>query len=288
MDSPPVTLTPPNKNPIIPTLVGRRFNIILKIGQGSFGEIYKGVNTATSEDVAIKLEVQGSKHPQLVREAKIYKTLQGIIGIPSLKWDGIDSTYNVMVIELLGKSLENLLNVCSRRFTMKTVLMLADQLLSRLEILHAKCYIHRDIKPDNFLMGRGARKNTLYIIDFGLSKVYMDPRTRRHVPYKEGKNLTGTARYASVGAHLGQESSRKDDLQSLGYMLIYFLRGTLPWQGIKATNKKEKYLLIMEKKRSTSIEVLCKGFPSEFRAYFDHVKSLRFEDKVIIYYLFLV
>jgi casein kinase 1/casein kinase I family protein HRR25 len=264
---------------MIPTSIGKKYTVNLKIGSGSFGDIYKGTNNVTGEEVAIKLEDLSSKHLQLVRETKIYKTLQGIVGIPAVKWDGVEGGYNAMVLDLLGKSLEDLLNDCGRKFSLKTVLMLADQLLCRLEILHTKSYIHRDIKPDNFLIGRNNRKHLVYVIDFGLSKLYQDPRTGRHIPFREGKSLTGTARYASCNAHMGIESSRRDDVESLGYMLVYFLRGKLPWQGVKAQNKKHKYQKIMEKKVSTSIEVLCKGFPSELRAFFDHVRALRFEDK---------
>ena len=125
------------------------------------------------------------------------------VGLPSVRWFGIEGDYNVMVIDLLGKSLEDLFNDCGRRFNLKTVLILADQLLCRLEIIHTKCYIHRDIKPDNFLMGRGQHKHMAYVIDFGLAKLYRDPRTHRHVTYREGKNLTGTARYASINTHMG-------------------------------------------------------------------------------------
>jgi serine/threonine protein kinase len=202
-----------------------------------------------------------------------------LVGIPGVRWYGVEGDYNVMVIDLLGKSLEDYFNDCGRRFNLKTVLMLADQLLCRLEICHTKCYIHRDIKPDNFLMGRASRRHMVYIIDFGLAKLYRDPRTHRHIPYREGKNLTGTARYASINTHMGIEQSRRDDLESLGYVLMYFLRGSLPWQGLKANTKKQKYERILERKISTSTEMLCKGFPAEFRSYFEHVRSLRFDDR---------
>jgi casein kinase 1/casein kinase I family protein HRR25 len=201
------------------------------------------------------------------------------VGIPGVRWYGVEGDYNVMVIDLLGKSLEDLFNDTGRRFGLKTVLMLADMLLCRLEICHTKCYIHRDIKPDNFLMGRGSRGHMVYIIDFGLAKVFRDPRTHRHIPYREGKNLTGTARYASINTHMGIEQSRRDDLESLGYVMMYFLRGSLPWQGLKAYTKKQKYEKILERKISTSTEMLCKGFPAEFRSYFEHVRSLRFDDR---------
>lgn len=184
-----------------------------------------------------------------------------------------------MVIDLLGKSLEDLFNDTGRRFSLKTVLMLADQLLCRLEIIHTKCYIHRDIKPDNFLVGRGSRRHMVYVIDFGLAKLFRDPRNHRHIPYREGKNLTGTARYASINTHMGIEQARRDDMESLGYVLMYFLRGSLPWQGLKANTKTQKYERILERKISTSTEMLCRGFPAEFRSYFEHVRSLRFDDR---------
>ena len=180
-----------------------------------------------------------------------------------MRWYGVEGDYNVMVVDLLGKSLEDLFNDCGRRFNLKTVLILADQLICRMEIIHTKCYIHRDIKPDNFLMGRGTKRHMAFVIDFGLSKLFRDPRTLKHVPYKEGKNLTGTARYASINTHMGIEQSRRDDLESLGYVFMYFLRGSLPWQGLKGNTKKQKYDKILEKKIATSIEVLCKNFPGQ-------------------------
>ncbi|KAH9535142.1 hypothetical protein CY35_17G038000 [Sphagnum magellanicum] len=157
--------------------------------------------------------------------------------------------------------------------------------INRVEYVHTKSFLHRDIKPENFLMGLGRRANQVYIIDFGLAKKYRDPTTHQHIIYRENKNLTGTARYASINTHLGIEQSRRDDLESLGYVLMYFLRGSLPWQGLKAGTKKQKYEKISEKKMATSIEYLCKAYPSEFASYFHYCRSLRFDDKPDYSYL---
>mmetsp|Transcript_45208 Transcript_45208/g.57894 ORF Transcript_45208/g.57894 Transcript_45208/m.57894 type:complete len:405 (+) Transcript_45208:32-1246(+) len=265
--------------------VGKKYRLGRKIGSGSFGDIYLGTNMTTGEEVAIKLESVKTKHPQLLYESKIYRILHGGLGIPNVRWYGVEGDYNVMVLDLLGPSLEDLFNYCGRRFKLKTVLMVADQLLSRLEFVHTKSFIHRDVKPDNFLIGLGKRQNVVHIIDFGLAKKYRDPRSHQHIPYRENKNLTGTARYASINTHIGIEQSRRDDLESLGYVLKYFIRGSLPWQGLKANTKKQKYERIMDRKMSTSTEQLCKGYPSEFRSYFEYCRSLRFEDRPDYAYL---
>ncbi|KAJ4953568.1 hypothetical protein NE237_030400 [Protea cynaroides] len=265
--------------------VGNKFRLGRKIGSGSFGEIFLGTNIQTNEEVAIKLENVKTKHPQLLYESKLYRILQGGTGIPNVKWFGVEGDYNVLVMDLLGPSLEDLFNFCTRKLSLKSVLMLADQMINRVEFVHAKSFLHRDIKPDNFLMGLGRRANQVYIIDFGLAKKYRDTSTHQHIPYRENKNLTGTARYASMNTHLGIEQSRRDDLESLGYVLMYFLRGTLPWQGLKAGTKKQKYEKISERKVSTSIEQLCRGFPTEFASYFHYCRSLRFDDKPDYAYL---
>ncbi|GAX74642.1 hypothetical protein CEUSTIGMA_g2090.t1 [Chlamydomonas eustigma] len=265
--------------------IASRYRLGRKIGGGSFGDIYLGTNIQTGEEVAIKLESVKTRHPQLMYESKLYKILQGGVGIPNVRWYGVEGDYNVMVIDLLGPSLEDLFNFCNRKFSLKTVLMLADQLLSRVEFLHSRSFIHRDIKPDNFLMGLAKKANQVHIIDFGLAKKYRDPKTHIHIPYRENKNLTGTARYASINTHLGIEQSRRDDMESLGYVMMYFLRGSLPWQGLKAATKRQKYEKISEKKMSTPIEILCKGYPMEFVTFFQYCRSLRFDDKPDFSYL---
>ncbi|KAK4479141.1 hypothetical protein RD792_014652 [Penstemon davidsonii] len=260
-------------------IIGGKFKLGRKIGSGSFGEIYLATHIDSFEIVAVKIENNKTKHPQLLYEAKLYNILQGGSGIPGTKWSGVDGEDNVLVLDLLGPSLEDLFVYCGRKFSLKSVLMLADQMITRIEFVHSKGFLHRDIKPDNFLMGLGRKANQVYIIDFGLAKRYRDSTTNRHIPYRENKNLTGTARYASCNTHLGIEQSRRDDLESLGYVLLYFLRGSLPWQGLKAATKKQKYDKICEKKLSTPIEVLCKSHPVEFASYFHYCHSLTFDQR---------
>lgn len=233
------------------TLVAQRFRVERKIGGGSFGEIYVAHDLTRQVDVAVKVEPRTSKHPQIHYEAKIYKVLNGGKGIPQMHWFGSEGTYNVLVMDLLGPSLEDIFSHYRRRLSLKCVLMIADQMLDRIEFMHKRNYIHRDIKPDNFVY----HNDIIYMIDYGLAKKYRDPKTHEHIPMRTGKNLTGTARYVSINTHLGVEPSRRDDLESLCYVWLYFLRGSLPWQGQKGS-KREKYQKIMTLKMDTSIDDL--------------------------------
>ena len=265
--------------------VGNKYKILKKIGSGSFGEIYEGTNLETNESVAIKLESINTRHPQLIYESKLIKILQGGPGIPAVHWFGTEGAYNVMVLDLLGPSLEDQFNKCDRLLSLKTVLMLADQMICRIEYVHCKSFIHRDIKPDNFLVGLGRRSSLVYVIDFGLAKKYKDPKTGVHIPYREGKSLTGTARYASINTHNGFEQGRRDDLEAIGYVLMYFLKGALPWQGVNTRNREEKYKRIADIKATTKVEDLCRGFPEEFGVYINYCKALKFEDQPDYAYL---
>eukprot|EP00096_Caligus_rogercresseyi_P007854 TRINITY_DN2596_c0_g1_i3.p1 TRINITY_DN2596_c0_g1~~TRINITY_DN2596_c0_g1_i3.p1 ORF type:complete len:444 (-),score=62.77 TRINITY_DN2596_c0_g1_i3:248-1579(-) len=265
--------------------IANKYRLGRKIGGGSFGDIYLAIDILSREEAAIKLEQVKAKHPQLNIECKFYKFLQGGVGIPQLKYYGTEGDYHVLVMELLGPSIEDLFNFCGRKFSLKTVLLLADQMISRIEFIHSKNFIHRDIKPDNFLMGLGKKGNLVYVIDFGLAKRYRDGRTHQHIPYRENKNLTGTARYASINTHLGIEQSRRDDMEALGYIFMYLMQGALPWQGLKARTKAQKYEKISEKKLSTPIDELCKGAPSEFSTYLNYCRSLRFEERPDYSYL---
>ncbi len=260
--------------------LGGKYKIGKKLGWGAFGEVYLATESIERNEVALKIESNKTKHPQLIYEAKLLRMMKGK-GIPDMKGVIIEGDYNIMIMQLLGPSLEELFNYCKRQFRLKTVLMLAIQMLERIELVQNNHFIHRDMKPDNFLIGH-KKPSYIYLVDFGLAKRFRNPKTGEHIPWKEGKNLTGTARYASLSTHLGYEQSRRDDLEGLGYVLMYFLKGKLPWQGLPGRNKKEKYERIKEKKKSTSIEALWEGFPSEFVKFFTYCRGLQFEDKPCI------
>ncbi|KAF8593994.1 casein kinase I isoform delta [Ceratobasidium sp. AG-I] len=252
-----VDLNPSSSSSRMDLRVGGKYRIGKKTGSGSLGDIYLGVNIISGKEVAIKLESVKAKHPQLEYESKVYKTLAGGVGVPFVRWFGTECDYNAMVLDLLGPSLEDLFNFCNHKFSLKTVLLLADQLISRVEYMHSRNFIHRDIKSDNFLMGIGKPVNA---IDPGPAK-------------KENKILTGTARYTSINTHLGVEQARRNDLESLAY------------QGLKAATKKQKYDRIMEKKMTTPTDLLCCGFPNEFGIFLNYYCALRFDDKPDYSYL---
>lgn len=252
------------------------------INEGSFGRIYVAHNTVTDVDYAAKIEVLRFSDPKfyetLVREAKILFEMKGQTGFPKMIYFLKDAKHSFMILTLLGENLEDLFNLCKKQFSLYTALFLAEQMISRLEALHNEGYVHRDIKPDNFLFGLNEKNTILHLIDFGLSKKFLD-NEGAHIPFKKNMSMVGTPRYTSVHSHLGYEHSRRDDLESLGYILIMFVKGNLPWMNIKCESRTEKQKKIAEIKMTTSNDDLCEGLPREFLNYMSHVKNLSFSDK---------
>ena len=259
--------------------IGGKYRLVRKIGSGSFGDIYQGVDDRDCP-VAIKLEKPDRPaYCVLEHEAAIYKTLQHSTSIPEFLWYGSKGGFNILVMEMLDKSLEDLKCECGGTLSVRTVLMLADQMISCLEYMHQKRVIHQDLKPENFMVGRDAKAGQVSIIDFGLSKTFVDPETGAHNPMKEHKSLTGTARYASVNAMKYMEQSRRDDMESLGYIILYLVKGSLPWQGLQATNRQSKFDRIREMKEKMPLQELCKDLPDEFRRYLEMVRALGYEEE---------
>jgi serine/threonine protein kinase len=177
-----------------------------------------------------------------------------VVGFSHVHYYGVEGDFNVMVIDMLGPNLEALFQFCDKKFSLKTVCMLGSQCVTRMEQFHAKGFMHRDIKPENFLMGIGKKSHICYSIDFGLAKRYIDPKTGKHIQFKDNRGVTGTARYASLSAQMGNEQSRRDDLEAVGYVLCYLIKGgKLPWIGLKA-KKKEKLQLLIKLKKETTFE----------------------------------
>lgn len=269
-------------------IVGVHYKVGKKIGEGSFGIIFEGLNVLNNQSVAIKFEPRKCEAPQLRDEYRLYRVLSLCHGIPHAYFFGQEGVHNILVIDLLGPSLEDLFDWCSRRFTAKTVIQVAKQMIERVELIHSQNLIYRDIKPDNFLIAHpnSPDPNTINVVDFGMAKHYRDPRTRLHIPYRDRKALSGTARYMLINTHLGREQLRRDDLESLGHVFMYFLRGSLPWQGLKAPTNKQKYEKIGSKKQTTNITELCRGYPIQFAQYLTYARNLKFDETPDYQYLY--
>ena len=261
-------------------LLDKNFTIIInrQLGKGGFGQIYLGRNLKENVPIAIKVEENGTRS-HLFLEYEILKEIQEGEGIPHVYKFRQGHHHNYLIMELLGKSIDKLFSDCKKQFTYKTIFQIGYQMIKRIEYVHSKGYIHRDIKPGNFVIGKGDKNKILYIIDFGLSKRYLDKNTNQHIPYKEGKGLTGTARYVSLFTHYGIEQSRRDDIEGIAYNLIYLAKGKLPWQGVKTKNKKEKHKKIMESKVAYTPDILCKNLPEEFKTLLNYARELEFEKK---------
>ena len=252
-----------------------------KIGNGSFGVIYQCLNIQTKEIYACKIESINELNPQLYHENKIMNIMKNCIGFPTSYEYYSTEQDKIIIMDYLGPNLDIIMNkLPNKKFSIKTSLMIMIQCLERLKDLHDKKIIHRDIKPENFLIGRKNKERTIYLIDFGLSKKYINDNNI-HIPLKKDRNIIGTVRYISMNTHQGLEQSRRDDLESLFYIIIYFIKGELPWQGIKYKNKTEKYNKIFEIKQKSIVKGggLCDTLPSDFQTILDYILDLKFTEK---------
>ena len=223
-------------------VVFKKYRVIKRIGKGAFGSVYLAQKISTKEQVALKVEKSTVSKSVLESEAYLLQIIKGI-GIPQVISYGIAKKYKILIEPLLGQSLEDIYNNYGRHFSLAELCMIAIQVLDRIETLHSQGFIHRDIKPDNMLIGK-RDPNIIYLIDYGLSKKYRSTKTKKHIRFSNTGRLTGTLRYASSNALKGSEQSRRDDLISIGYMLIFFLRRELPWQKIRDKNETNRYIKI--------------------------------------------
>lgn len=252
------------------------FKTIVKIGGGSFGKVYLAVDETSGLRVALKVEKKNEGH--FIKEASFFTALEGVLGIPRLYLHDYDKQSNVrfLAMELVGPSIESLFIKCKRKFSLKTVAMLSVQMLERLQFVHDRGILHRDMKPHNFMVGIGSKQTLVYLGDFGLAKLYC--RQEGHIEYKENKPCVGTARYVSINDHLGIQQSRRDDLESLGYVIIYLAKGGLPWQGLRSEGEYSRKEMVAKMKSSLTIEKLCEGLPGEFAEYIRYSRALHFDE----------
>ena len=257
------------------------------LGGGSFGHVYKCLNTKTNKEYSIKVESNDSTNPLLSHEYKILKLLEGNEGIPNPYLFKNIGGESVLIIDLLGPNLEDILqDTKTKKFTLKTCLMTLRQVIERLKIIHKEGIIHRDLKPENLLVTKNIRDGLIYLIDFGLSKRYKDIKTDMHIPFKNDRPIAGTIRYISINTHKGFEQSRRDDIESACYIILYFLMGKLNWDGLKCKTKEEKIQKIMEKKEEFKNNKGYKNLPQSISYIFQYVYNLNFEEKPNYEYMF--
>ena len=256
-----------------------KYTITRYIGSGSFGDVFEARNKKTKELVALKFPIKNEERDgqrSILDEARIYKQIANPSqGVANMKVTTCKDR-KIIVMDLLGPSVENVLSK-HKKLGLKSVIALAIKMIDILKYVHSCGYLHRDLKPDNFAIG-SEDKSKLFCIDFGLAKKYLK-KNGDHIKFSPNRKFCGTARYASIAAHKHHEQGRKDDLESIGYILIYLYKGKLPWQGIKKKDKRERYNLIGKKKEEISEEDLCINMPKEFCIFLKYVRNLDFDEK---------
>ena len=271
------------------SLIDETYKILTdkRLGGGSFGHVYKCLDVKTHKEYSIKVESNDTTNPQLLHEYKILKSLEGNEGIPTTYLFKNIGGESILIMDLLGPNLEDILqDTKTKTFTLKTCLMAMKQIIERLKLIHKEGIIHRDLKPENLLVTKNIRNCLIYLIDYGLSKKYKDTKNDTHIPFKNDRPITGTIRYVSINTHKGIEQSRRDDIESACYIIIYFLNGKLNWDGIKCKTKEEKIQKIMEKKEEFKNNKEYKKLPQTFSQIFQYVYHLGFEEKPNYEYIF--
>jgi serine/threonine protein kinase len=268
-------------------MLWERYIILDKIGKGTFGEVYKTNRFIDNKNMAMKVERRDIENPRLQQEYKIYKKIisKGCRqGIPRVYEFIKTPNYHIMTMELLGKNLEELFEDNDCHLSVSSVLYLGIDIINIIRNIHSVGFIHRDIKPNNFMIGL-RNKTKIYLMDFGLSKEFIK-NNGIHIKETFDHSVIGTARYSSINMHMGFEPSRRDDLEAIGYMLIYFIKGKLPWQGIcRKRDKNEIFEKIGNVKMSTSIEKLCDGLQPCFQQYIEYCRNLKFDEVPDYHYL---
>ena len=265
-------------------LIFKKYQPIKQIGRGTFSTVYLASIVDTNKFVAIKAEKKSQNSVELLKnEAFLLYSLRGF-GIPEVLSYGRTKTHNILVMPLLGKSLLDMFIIRPSPININDICISSLQILDRIEWVHANNIVYRDIKPENFLFGQ-KDSNVLYLIDFGLCRKYISSKTGKHISPKNLGKFTGTSRYASIYAMAGNEQSRRDDIESIGYMIIYFMKKKLPWQGIKGNSYKECYHKLYLMKKHMNLGVLCRGLPGEVLEYMKYAKSLKFEQEPNYKYL---
>ena len=262
------------------TFANNKYTLTQYLGSGSFSLIFKVKEMSGNRELAAKVEPLDSTTPQLSHEFQIYQKLRHECNHPSIPktyFFGQFGTYVTLVLQLLGPSLAFKFEECGHQFGVKTVTLLSIQMIDIFQYIHSKSIIFRDVKPDNLLLGLSDTKtqNQLHLIDFGLAKEYKESNGQ-HIPYRENLKITGTVRYMSINANLGREQSRRDDMEAIAHLLIYFLKGSLPWSGIEMKDTKALFAKIAKIKEEISPEVLCEGLPNQFCVYLKTVRKLEF------------